>query len=161
MKSTELIKEIRVGSANLQLVMEDQTPLIEWEGETFQHLWLLIHHMPLLCELSYLDRFAEISNFLWKGLQFEYIHSVSDYQRFYLDQIDCEKRCPSDLFRYRLTDYKIFDVSVMHPPLLEEKRLYYFVFNTSTGLPYRVVAPFPYHETSTVVHYQILPLKVG
>jgi hypothetical protein len=70
-----------------------------------------------------------------------------------------EKKHPSDVFPYRLTDYKIFDVSVMHDPCVEEGHLLYFVYHTTTGLPYRVVCPFPYTSTSTVIHYQILPIK--
>jgi hypothetical protein len=46
----------------------------------------------------------------------------------------------------------------MHAPLVEEEQAIYFVYHAKTGIPYRVVCPFPYVHQSTLVHYQILPL---
>lgn len=159
MTFTNSVKEIPLGPYTLRLIMQDQTPLIECDGEVFNHVWLLSQHIAILSDPAYIKQFAEISNFLWKGLQFQFIEDVVDYQNFYIEQIELEKKCPSDVFQYRLTDYKIFDVSVMHEPLLDEGQLFYYVYNTSTALPYRVVCPFPYSATSTLVHYQILPIK--
>jgi hypothetical protein len=159
MTFTDFVKEIPLGPYTLRLIMQDQTPLVERDGQFFNHVWLLSQQMPLLSDPAYIKQFAEISNFLWKGLQFQYIESVADYQKFYTEQVELEKRCPTDIFQYRLTDYKIFDVSVMHEPRLDDEQLFYYVYNTSTGLPYRVVCPFPYNGASTLVHYQILPIK--
>ena len=155
----DLVKEISLGPSTLRLLMQDQTPVVEREGEFFNHIWLLTQHFPLLSDPAYIRQFAEISNFLWKGLQFQFIDQIENYQSFYIEQVELEKKCPTDVFQYRLTDYKIFDVSVMHDPCLEEGQLLYFVYQTSTGLPYRVVSPFPYTAASTLVHYQILPIK--
>jgi hypothetical protein len=153
------IKDIAVGSRTLRLIMQDQTPLVECEGNFFNHVWLLGQSVACLSDPAYLKEFAEISNFLWKGLQFQFIDQIANYQKFYTEQVELEKKYPSDVFLYRLTDYKIFDVSVMHDPRLEEERLSYFVYQTTTGIPYRVVCPFPYTSTSALVHYQILPIK--
>jgi hypothetical protein len=152
------IKEISMGSQTLRLFMQDQAPVVECEGHFYNHVWLLGQQFPLLSDPIHLKQFAEISNFLWKGLQFQFIDQIAEYQKFYTEQVELERRCPSDIFPYRLTDYKIFDVSVMHDPRLEESILVYFVFNTTTALPYRVICPFPYNATSTLVHYQILPI---
>lgn len=157
--SSSTTKKIFVGPYTLRLFMQNQTPLVEWEGQFFNHIWLLSQQLPHLSDFSYIKEFAEISNFLWKGLQFQFIHQIADYQQFYKEQVELEIKCPSDVFPYRLTDYKIFDVSVMHDPHLEEDHLSYFVYQSTTGLPYRVVCPFPYISTSTLVHYQILPIK--
>lgn len=161
MSFSTAIKEISVGPYTLRLFMQDQTPLVECEGQFYNHVWLLSQQLSCFSDPTYLKEFAEISNFLWKGLLFQFIDQIADYQRFYIEQVELEKKCPSDLFPYRLTDYKIFDVSVMHPPRLEEGNLFYFVYHTTTALPYRVVSPFPYTSTSTLVHYQILPLHPG
>lgn len=153
------IKEISTDLYSLRLLMHDQTPLVECAGHFFNHIWLLVQHVPALSEISYLKEFAEISNFLWKAQQYQFIDQIAEYQKFYTEQVEREKKCPSDVFAYRLTDYKIFDVSVMHDPYVEEGQLLYFVYQTATALPYRVVCPFPYTSTSTVVHYQILPFE--
>ncbi len=159
MSFSAAIKEIPLGSYTLRLIMQDQTPVVECEDIFFNHVWLLNQHVLCLSDPAYLKEFAEISNFLWKGLQFQFIDQIAHYQKFYIEQIELEKKYPSDVFPYRLTDYKLFDVSVMHAPRLENGNLFYFVYHLPTGLPYRVVCPFPYTSAFTLVHYQILPIK--
>lgn len=158
MENSSLIKDIEVGSETIRLLMDTQPPLVEYREQLFQHLWMLCQQCTLLTDPAYLKEFAEVSNFLWKGTSFQFIESISDYQTFYLRQIELEKEHPTDVFPYRLTDYKIFDVSVMHEPMLIENQVHFFVFQTETGLPYRVVSPFPYTSLSLLVHYQILPI---
>ena len=159
MSQPATIKEISIGSSTLRLFMQEQTPLVEYEGQVFNHVWLLTQQLPSLSDPIHIKQFAEISNFLWKGLQFQFIDNIAVYQKFYTEQVELERKFSSDVFPYRLTDYKIFDVSVMHDPHLESNQLFYFVYNSTTALPYRVVCPFPYNSTSTLVHYQILPIK--
>lgn len=159
MTNSTLIKEMPIGPFILGLHLQNDTPFVEFNKQLFPHVWLLNQQFPLLSQPTYLKEFAEISNFLWKGLQFQFINPIADYQKFYIQQVELEKKFHSDVFPYRLTDYKIFDVSIMHDPRLEEENLKYFVYQTSTGLPYRVVCPFPYTSASTLVHYQILPVK--
>lgn len=160
MHSSILIKEISIETETLRLLIHQNTPMVEYDNETFNHLWLLVEELPLLSDPAYLSAFAEISNFLWKGITFHCIEDIDDFQKRYKEQVILENNHPADVFPYRLTDYKIFDVSVMHPPLLMGGNLIYFVYNTANGLPYRVTCPFPYISTSTLVHYQILPIKV-
>lgn len=154
-----IVKEITLGFHTLRLYMQDEMPFVEHREQSFNHIWLLGQQLALLSDPIYIKEFAEISNFLWKGLQFQFIDKIADYQKFYVEQVELEKKCPTDIFPYRLTDYKIFDVSVMHDPRLEGENLCYFVYNTTTALPYRVVCPFPYTTSSALVHYQILPIK--
>lgn len=152
------VGEIQVGTHIIKLFIIKDKPIAEFENQHYSQLWFLVQTCPLLSEVDYLKEFARISNFFWKGLAFHYIDSISYFQQHYHQQIELERRCPGDIFPYRLTDFKIFDVSVMHDPYLEDGSLYYFVYNSSNGLPYRVVCPFPYTTTSTLVHYQILPI---
>lgn len=161
MSDSTLFKEVLIGPHLLRLLVQNQNPLIEFKKQLFSHVWLLNQQLPILSEHSYIKEFAQVSNFLWKGLQFQFIEHVPDYQKFYIQQVELEKKFSSDVFPYRLTDYKIFDVSIMRDPHLdmEEKNLIYFVYQTATGLPYRVICPFPYTSHSTLVHYQVLPIK--
>lgn len=152
------VKEIPLAQETLTLIVKGQTPLIEWNNRAFTDLWSVLEQFPILSDSHFIKEFAEISNFLWKGVQFRCIPSIPDYQEQYWERIELEKKQPADLFEYRLTDYKIFDVSVMHEPSLEYGQVTYFVYQVSTGLPYRVVCPFPYPHDSTLVHYQILPI---
>ena len=158
MSAVVFLREIPLSTTLLKLYKIDDFPVIEWEEQFFAHIWLLVQKCPLLSDPHYLKEFAEASNFLWKGETFEYISSIPDYQSFYHTQIALERECSGDIFPYRLTDYQIFDVSCMHDPLLSEGWLTYFVYQVETGLPYRVVCPFPYDGNATCVHYQILPI---
>ncbi|WP_068469020.1 hypothetical protein [Candidatus Protochlamydia phocaeensis] len=153
------VKELSIGPHVVYLSLKQQTPLVDFQNQTFNHLWFLVNQLPELSNPLYIKEFAQISNFFWKGLLFQYIDSVPAYQKRYIEQVEMEKKYPADIFEYRLTDYKIFDVSVMHEPKVEQDTLIYFVYNVSNGLPYRVVCPFPYTSTSPFVHYQILPIK--
>jgi len=158
MSFSTLFKEMAIGPYNFCLLMQNQIPLVKFDDQFFYHVWGLVHQFSLLSDPFYLREFAEISNFLWKGLHFHFIDCITDYQKYYLEHVELEKKYPSDVFPYRLTDYKIFDVSVMHDPCLEDGNLHYFVYHTATGVPYRVVCPFPYTSNASVVHYQILPI---
>lgn len=158
MSEFSCIKKIMIGQLSLQLLLRDQYPYVEYDGRIFQHIWLLAQECILLSDSAYLAQFAEISNFFWKGLSFRFIEDIEGYQKFYHQRIQEEKQCPGDIFPYRLTDYKIFDVSIMHLPQVSEGTLRFFVYQVETGLPYRVICPFPYLANSTHVHYQILPI---
>ena len=159
MTLSSLIKELSIGPYTITLQLDNQLPVVKFDDQLFNHIWILSQHLPLLSEIAYLKEFGIVSNFLWKGLDFQFIDCIVDYQKQYREQVELEKKCPSDVFPYRLTDYQIFDVSLMHEPKLESGTIHYFVFQTHTGLPYRVVSPFPYTSLSTVVHYQILPVQ--
>lgn len=157
MANSSLIKDIHIGGEIIRLLMEDEIPSVEFRDQVIHHVWILCQQCTLLTDPAYLKEFAEIGNFLWKGAAFQFIENIEEYQHFYLNQIELERQHSTDVFPYRLTDYKIFDVSVMHQPALIEDRLHFFVYQTATGVPYRVVCPFPYTSLSPLVHYQILP----
>lgn len=159
MEKSSLVKDISLGEDMVRLILDGDTPSVQFRDLPFTQLWLLCNQCPCLCDPAYFKEFAEIANFLWKGSAFQYIDNIEGYQSFYLSQIELEKMHPTDVFPFRLTDYKIFDISVMHEPRLIENHLHFFVFQTETRIPYRVVSPYPYTSLSTLVHYQILPLK--
>jgi hypothetical protein len=152
------VNEITVGPHFLNLYIKGQEPSIQIGEEIYTHLWFLIERLPELSNPQNIKLFAHISNFFWKGVQFQCIQCIPTYQKFYKERIELEKLHRADIFEYRLTDYKIFDVSVMHEPAIYQNALHYYVYQTSTGLPFRVVCPFPYTSASTMVHYQILPI---
>ncbi len=151
------ILTLSFGQDVLQLCLHDNAPVVEYQDKVYKHLWNLVEEVKDLSNLSHINIFALVANFFWKGTEFQYIESIPDYQKQYHDRINYERQYSADVFEFRLTDYKIFDVSVMHEPIIEEGQIIFFVCNLSNGLPYRVVAPFPYNVTSTLVHYQILP----
>lgn len=159
MKQYTPFKDITIGKNWLQLLLEDETPVVEFDFQTFNHIWILNQHLPSLSDPLYIKEFAEIANFLWKGLSFTFIDQIEEYKKFYIEHVELEKQHPSDVFPFRLTDYQIFDVSVMHDPKIEKNLLHFFVYQTATAIPYQVVCPFPYDSSSTVVRYQILPIK--
>lgn len=159
MSTKEYIKSIQLNNDKVFLILKNQIPIVEYNDEPFSHLWFLVAKLPSLSNPKYIRAFSEISNFFWKGLQCQCIESIDLYQRNYMNQVDLERKYPADLFPYRLTDYKIFNVEVMHEPKIDLGQLIYFVYNIHTGLPYRVVCPFPYPATvSTTIRYQILPI---
>jgi len=157
MTTKQFITEIKIDHCLCRLSLKGETPIVDYDNQTYHFLWNLVQTIPILSDAKHLHSFAQISNFYWKANHFHFIESIENYQKFYLNQVEQEKREPTDIFKYRLTDYKIFDVSVMHSPKVEHEQLAYFTYNLETGIPYRVVCPFPYH-LKHAVHYQILPI---
>ena len=158
MTTTARVKEVKVGKEIIHLTLCDQTPQAEWNNQVFTHIWFLLADMKDLSDPIHIESFADISNFFWKGVRFQRIYAIKEFQQQYVKQVELERSNPADIFPYRLTDFKIFDVSVIHEAKIEDNQLIYFVYNVSNGLPYRVVCLFPYPKASTYVHYQILPL---
>lgn len=158
MSENYALKMILCGSHVLHLLIENQTPYVEYNDKKFIHLVQLVEELPFLSQIDHIKVFRQVANFFWKGFSFECIENIASYQQNYIKQVELEKTYSGDVFPYRLTDYKIFDVSVMHDPLVKDKQLFFYVYNILTGLPYRVVCPFPYDSPSTLVHYQILPI---
>lgn len=152
------VKEIDIHDQKFTLILKNHAPVVEWSNKEFPHLWFLLEKCPLLSQEKHINDFATIANFFWKGLEFECISSISHFQKNYKQRVELEKDYPADVFPYRLTDYKIFNISVMHEPRIENGELFFFVYRISNGLPFRVVCPFPYPTDSIVVHYQILPI---
>lgn len=159
MDTKQVITEIKIGESSLQLFLQEKVPLVEVNGQIYAFFLHLIQAIPLLADHSYLEAYARISNFYWKANRFCFIDSIEEYQDFYTKRIQFEKNNPLDLFEYRLTDYKIFDVSVMHGPKIQQNELIYFTYNRSNYIPYKVISPFPYHLNQPI-HYQILPIIV-
>lgn len=159
MDSSLIIKELTIGGETLRLLIKDQIPLVEFNNQLINHIWILCQQFTSLNNPAFLSEFAEVSNFLWKGLHFLFIEQICEYRNNYVRQVELEQKHSGDVFPYRLTDYKIFDVSVMHEPRLVDGQLHYFVCHAETGIPYRVVCPFPYLCQNPIVHYQILPIK--
>jgi len=157
MSNRQLVQETQIGAETCSFFMHGQAPVVEYNQQTYPFLWSLLQDIPQLCETTHLTHFAKISNFYWKAGNFQFIDSIEEYQKFYLARVKFEQDNPADLFEFRLTDFKIFDVSVMHPPEVENEQLSYFTYNKLTFIPYRVVCPFPYHLQQNV-HYQILPI---
>lgn len=152
------VLSLSFGNDILHLCLHDHIPVIEYQEKVYRYLWLLINEVKELSQPAYINIFAVIANFFWKGTEFQFIENVSVYQKQYQERVNYERQFPADVFEFRLTDYKIFDVSVMHDAIIEEGQIIFFVCNLTNGLPYRVVAPFPYNVPSTLVHYQILPI---
>ncbi len=153
-----LIKNIRVQNSSVQLYLVNDKPIVNFKDQSFSQVWPLVQAMPILCDPVIVHEFAEIGNFLWKGTEFAIVHSISDFQKDYLDRVNFELEHPADILPYRVTDYAIFDVSTMHPAVLENGQLKFFTYNTTNGIPFKVACPFPYVSTSTFVHYQLLPI---
>lgn len=152
------IRDIYLGQTTINLNLKNNKPYAYLNNQEFSYLWFLVDKVPQLSEPHYLREFCEISNFFWKGVQFEFIDSIQAYQQQYIERIEMEYNNPADIFPYRLTDFAIFDISVMHEPKIEGDMLSFYVYNVTNGLPYCVICPYPYPVKSTQVHYQILPL---
>ncbi len=157
MTEKQCIQELKVENQSCLLHLQGEFPFVEFNQQTYSFLWQLLHVLPTLSDPKNIDLFAQISNFYWKAGKFQYIHAIEEYQKFYTDRIKQEKTNPDAHFDYKLTDYKIFDVSVLHAPQIESNQAIYFTYDSSTYIPYRVTCAFPYHQKQAV-HYQILPI---
>ena len=157
MSNPFFVKSIVCRDVLFSLFLIDLKPVVKVEANSYHQIWVLAHANPFLHDPAALPYFCEIANFLWKGGDFELIDSIPLFQMDYNKRILFEQTHQADLLPYRVTDYALFDLSSMHSPKIEESSALFFVYNKATGIPYRVVCPFPYTAVSTFVHYQLLP----
>ena len=134
-----------------------QQPTVEIQERHYHSFPDLFHDLPLLSTTPYLDKAAQVINFLVKGLEFQYIDDISLFQTNYRRIIEDES-FESPYEHTRLSDYGIYDVSGMHPPKIVEGQLVFFVRHDYTALPYRVSLPYPIAANDKSVYYELLPL---
>jgi len=131
-------------------------PIIVSEGQVHSNLLSLTKAFPDLVTEGYLKPFITAANFLFQGIKFHPIDSISKFQKEYVDRIEYEQD-PSKQFLKRISDYGIFDVSQMHSPKVIGDKLIFFVREDYTDLPYRVTCDFPITTENPEVKYELLP----
>ena len=135
---------------------EDNRPAIDAHGKVFSSLFDLLKEVPDLAFPRYLDKIAQIINFFNKGLEFQYIDNIENFKEDYLLRIEAEQ-LQWDGRQPRLSDFGIFNVETIHPPLIIKDKLVFFVKNDYTSIPYRVSIQFPFIDESILAHYELLP----
>jgi hypothetical protein len=92
MAPPSMFKQLSIGPHQLNLILQGKTAVVEFENQSFAHLWFLVQQLPQLSDPLFLREFAQVSNFFWKGSEFECIESIADYQNHYIQQVELEKK---------------------------------------------------------------------
>lgn len=152
------IQMISLGPHELFFLFDHQhQPIIEAESIQYHALGHLLKSFPQLQEQDHLDKFAQIANFLAKGLEFQYIENIDFFKAAYYQQVELEQS--SLLYEgSSIKDYGIFDLSFMHPPRLEDHKLIFFVSHDYLGIPYEVNLLYPMGKDTPELLYELLPL---
>jgi hypothetical protein len=134
---------------------QDNLPTVEIEEKKYSSFFSLLTDLPDLQHICDLDKVAQIINFFSKGLEFHYIENIEHFKEDYLQRIEAEQ---IDLGgNLHLSDYGVFNVGLLHPPLLTERKLIFFVKHDYNSLPYRVSFPFPVTDGLVTIRYELLP----
>jgi hypothetical protein len=134
---------------------EDNKPTIEIKGKAYTSLSSLFRDFPFFSRLKNQEKIAQLINFLLKGLEFYYIENITEFQESYRKQIEIEQLYPEEAPLY--LKYGIYDVSIMHPPLIKNRQLIFFVKQDYTQMPYQVTVPFPIVQETVMAYYELLP----
>lgn len=153
------IQMISIGSTELFFLFDHHHhPIIEANGISYSSLKTLLQSHPQIRQNQYLEKLAQIANFLVKGIEFQYIENIELFKENYYQKIDSEQASFLD-DGLALKDYGIFDLSSMHAPLLKDKSLIFFVKHDYLGVPYRVTLFFPIENDLPKMTYELLPIK--
>lgn len=162
----EKVKPVHIDYIELEgtmlelLIDEHHTPAAKCGDQVYHGLADLIKNMPELTEPAHLNALAEICNFVFKGQEFHFIKDVEEFKKMYCERIEFEKaKLAPDL--QRLSDFGIFDVSVMHPPRIVKHQFIFFVSNDYNQLPFRVLCELPFSREYPSVRYELLPYVHG
>lgn len=148
------IQMLTLGSLEFFFLFHHHQPVIEVQAIQYTSLEDLIQKYPQLIHPKNLDIMAQIANFLVKGLEFQYIDDIESFKENYYQQIETEQMSLLDE-ETQLKDYGIFDLSEMHPPLLKENQLVFFVKHDYLGIPYRVTLAYPIKNDASI-YYELL-----
>jgi hypothetical protein len=98
------------------------------------------------------DELKNLALSVLAGSEYRMINNPELYQQLYRRRI-LEENCDFDL-QPRLSAYGIFDISDIHPPSIEGRRLVFFARN-SHNVPYKVTCDL----TSRKMRYELLPYE--
>lgn len=152
------IQRIKVND-EIELVCQiekDQQQTITYGKDKYKTLHSLLKKVPELTEPQHFAALAQLTNFLAKGFEYQYIENTKQFKEDYLNRIEFEKNS-FDYIPNRLIDHGIFNVMVMHPPHIINNELVFFVKNAQNDLPFKVSCPFPITSETPNVLYQLLP----
>lgn len=95
-----------------------------------------------------------IHNFFTSGIGFNVIQDSSAYKKKYQERILLEEQ---DQAPPLLTQYGIYDVSLIEEPKIIEYSLIYYVESNALGIPYRVVDNLSKKDEIKICRYELLP----
>jgi hypothetical protein len=149
---TTMLFTITVGAAELHCGIDDNQRYVE-VNETHHHqLGNLIDAVPELVGGDDCLALAKAANFLLKGITYTVIEDIEGYQEQYCTRVAAEDAAFDERTR-RISDYGVFDVSVMKRPSVQANTITFFVQDRQMGLPYKVTIALP----QLTNHYQLLP----
>ena len=150
--------KVLIGKTELSFHLDQDTPIVTVKGNKYTTLHQLVKDVPELSNPENIEAFAEISNFMFKGIEFTFIDNIPEFQKEYVKRLEQDKKHPEKPSHgLHFSDYGIYRIEIMHPPKIERGHLIYFVKNGYTQLPYRVSCPFPFTGDHTVAKYELLP----
>lgn len=150
------IHMIPIGSLEIKFFFDqDDRPVLEIENRNYTSLFRLFEDFPHLSNPVHKEKVSQLITFLLTGLEFQWIENIEKFRE------DYEERIESDLISLgdglsKLSDYGVYDLSVMHPPTVSKGKFIFFV-KDENQIPYKVSLPFPVKTEDPQASYELLP----
>ena len=158
---TVIVFDIEIEEQSLQGVIDGMQPKLQLKEQSFTSIHELIDVLPSLSNAENRLHLAQAINFLARGLEFHVIEEPEEFNSAYEIRINQEIRQPQYGSPLRLTDYGIFDTSLIHLPIVEKGFFVFYVENEYNGLPYKVSISYPLREAQAQIRYELLPYRLG
>jgi hypothetical protein len=151
------IRMLSLGPLELNFLFDRyHQPAIDIEGKIYTSLGSLCRHIPQFSDIHYLEKLAQVANFLVKGLEFHYIEDIELFKEDYAQQLEAEElKMLNEEPRF---NQGLYDLSGMHPPRVVNQQLIFFVKQEDPVVPYRVSLEYPVCAEMPVVSYEALAL---
>jgi hypothetical protein len=150
---------VKIEGIPLQLQFDPHNrPCVKFGSASFTLILPLMQAIPALARLHHLKELAHILNFLLSGNEYHFIEDIKQFQDAYLERVEFEHNT-LDYLPSRMTTHGVFDLSAMHPPKISNGKLIFYVKNNYSGVPYRVICPYPITSDTPQLWYQLLPYQ--
>jgi hypothetical protein len=145
------VREIPFQKETLILGFIDDRPVVAFLGKKYFSVNTLLAAYPRLTCEEYLKTLSLVVNFLLSGLSYSVIEDIPAYQKRYVDRRQMEMNEAKGTVQYGY-----FDVSVIHPPKMEDGLLTFFVESSNFDIPYKFTCHLSNNEISGS-SYSLLP----
>lgn len=143
---TSIIQQETINNEQFLFIYNENTgQCVEYKGKQYSSLTDLVHDVPFLSDPKNIVAFCKIANFIFRGLEFNFIEDIAKYQKLY-----------HEVFSKILPEYGIYDLTPMQKPKIENGKAVFYVENSGTHVPYHASCTFPFKDKSARYDYELL-----
>lgn len=142
-----IIRRIQIGDQTIALGRDVNGRYVQLDDERYHSLERIVDKVESWKRGKGIRSFAEISNFLLEGLDFQVLASKGAIRRFKESSGSKQKA---------QVDYGVFNLQELRLPFVDGDYVIFYLRQQDSGIPFRAKVPFPYRVSSAGYSYEPL-----